>query len=61
MPAPALFGQALSGRFEEMSYRETAGTLAISPKTVENQLGKALRILRERLGTVLRNRAAWLL
>ncbi len=42
-------------RFEELSYRDIAETLAISPKTVENQMGKALRILRQQLGGVLRN------
>ncbi|QHL89333.1 RNA polymerase sigma-70 factor [Nibribacter ruber] len=36
-------------RFEELTYKEIAETLEISPKTVENQMGKALRILRERL------------
>jgi len=36
-------------REEEMSYKEIAAALEISVKTVENQLGKALRILREEL------------
>ena len=36
-------------RFEEMSYQEIARQLGISPKTVENQIGKALKILRENL------------
>lgn len=36
-------------RFEELSYREIAEHLDLSPKTVENQIGKALRILREEL------------
>ncbi|MFC6999474.1 RNA polymerase sigma-70 factor [Rufibacter roseus] len=36
-------------RFEELTYKEIAETLNLSPKTVENQMGKALRILRERL------------
>ncbi|RMF32135.1 MAG: RNA polymerase sigma-70 factor [Bacteroidetes bacterium] len=36
-------------RFEELSYREIAERLDISVKTVENQMGKALKILRERL------------
>ena len=42
-------------RFEEMSYREIAEALTISPKTVENQMGKALRILRQQLSGVLKN------
>ncbi len=36
-------------RFEELTYKEIAETLDLSPKTVENQMGKALRILREHL------------
>lgn len=36
-------------RFEELRYREIADTLGISVKTVENQMGKALRILRTKL------------
>jgi RNA polymerase sigma-70 factor (ECF subfamily) len=36
-------------RFEEMKYREIANRLDISVKTVENQMGKALRILRTKL------------
>jgi len=33
-------------RFEQLSYAEIAGKLEISTKTVENQVSKALRILR---------------
>ena len=36
-------------RFEELRYREIADQLNISVKTVENQMGKALRILRTKL------------
>jgi RNA polymerase sigma-70 factor (ECF subfamily) len=36
-------------RFEEMSYAEIADAMDISVKTVEHQLGKALRLLREAL------------
>lgn len=36
-------------RFGDMKYREIADTLGISVKTVENQMGKALRIMREQL------------
>lgn len=40
-------------RYEQLTYKEIAETLDISPKTVENQMGKALRVLREKLGTFL--------
>ncbi len=36
-------------RFEELKYVEIANQLDISVKTVENQMGKALRIMREQL------------
>ena len=36
-------------RFEELSYKEIAAKLEISLKTVENQMSKALRILREEM------------
>lgn len=36
-------------RFEEMSYQDIADSLNISVKTVENQISKALRILREKI------------
>src|SRR5690606_27926411 len=36
-------------RFEELKYAEIADQLGISVKTVENQIGKALRILRVEL------------
>ena len=40
-------------RFEEMSYQEIANTLQISTKTVENQISKALKILRQAIGPYL--------
>jgi RNA polymerase sigma-70 factor (ECF subfamily) len=36
-------------RFEELKYLEIAGKLGVSVKTVENHMGKALRLLREQL------------
>lgn len=36
-------------RFEELKYAEIATQLGISVKTVENQMGKALKIMREKL------------
>ena len=48
-------------RFEDMSYGEVADTLNISVKTVENQMGKALKILRVALKDYLPLLAAWLL
>ncbi len=40
-------------RFEEMSYREIAEQLDISAKTVENQVSKALKLLRQALSPYL--------
>lgn len=36
-------------RFDEMKYREVAEKLGISVKTVENQMGKALKFMRAKL------------
>jgi RNA polymerase sigma-70 factor, ECF subfamily len=36
-------------RFEELKYAEIAEHMNLSIKTVENQMGKALRIMREKL------------
>lgn len=40
-------------RFEELRYREIAEQLGLSIKTVENQMGKALKILRGKLADLL--------
>ncbi len=36
-------------RFEELKYQEIADQMNLSVKTVENQMGKALKIMREQL------------
>lgn len=41
-------------RFEEMSNKEVAAKLGISEKTVENQMTKALRMLKEALAPYLK-------
>ena len=40
-------------RFEELKYNEIAEQLELSPKTVENQIGKALKFLRVELAEYL--------
>ena len=40
-------------RYDGMKYKEIATELNLSQKTVENQMGKALKILREELGDYL--------
>ncbi len=40
-------------RFEELKYQEIADRLGLSVKTIENQMGKALRILRVKLADYL--------
>ncbi len=40
-------------RFEELKYQEIANRLGISLKTVENQMGKALKVLRIKLADYL--------
>ena len=48
-------------RFDELKYQEIADQLGISIKTVENQIGKALRILRAELSDYLPILVMWLL
>ncbi len=40
-------------RFEELRYQEIADHLKLSVKTVENQMGKALKLLRQKLSPFL--------
>ena len=40
-------------RFESMKYQEIAGQLGLSVKTVENQMGKALKRMRIKLAEYL--------
>ena len=40
-------------RFQDLKYREIADVLNISIKTVENQMGKALRLMRQNLADFL--------
>lgn len=40
-------------RFEQLKYKEIADTLGLSVKTVENQMGKALKLMRESLADYL--------
>ena len=42
-------------KYESLSYKETAEVLGISPKTVENQMGIALKKLREELIPKIKN------
>jgi RNA polymerase sigma-70 factor (ECF subfamily) len=42
-------------RYKELSYREIATELGIAEKTVENQVSKALKYLRQRLQPLLKN------
>jgi RNA polymerase sigma-70 factor, ECF subfamily len=42
-------------RYENMSYQEIANTLNLSIKTVENQMGKALKTMREYLKVYIRH------
>ncbi|WP_316810228.1 RNA polymerase sigma-70 factor [Pedobacter heparinus] len=40
-------------RFEELKYREIAAQLGLSVKTIENQMGKALKLMRLKLADFL--------
>ena len=48
-------------RFEELKYKEIADQLGLSIKTVENQMGKALKIMRTKLADFLPLILLWLI
>ncbi|WP_028663731.1 RNA polymerase sigma-70 factor [Runella zeae] len=48
-------------RFNELRYQEIADQLGLSVKTVENQIGKALKILRTELADYLPILVGWIL
>lgn len=48
-------------RYEEMTYAEIADSLNLSLKTVENQMGKSLKLLREYLKVYIRHLFSMLL
>jgi len=48
-------------RFEELKYKEIAEQLGLSIKTVENQMGKALKLMRARLADFLPILFLWLI
>lgn len=48
-------------RFENMSYKEIAETMGVSVKTVENQMGKALSVLRTSLAPYMKDMVMGLL
>ena len=49
----------LLSRQEGMSYQQIAEALEVAPKTVENQMGKALRLLRKGLQGLLHSFLCW--
>jgi RNA polymerase sigma-70 factor (ECF subfamily) len=49
----------LLSRQEGMSYQQIADALEVAPKTVENQMGKALRLLRKGLQGLLHSFFCW--
>lgn len=51
----------LLSRQEGLSYQQIAEALDVAPKTVENQMGKALRILRDKLSGFFAGLHSWLL
>lgn len=51
----------MQSRYEKKSYKEIASHLNISEKTVENQISKALKVLREKLKNYIIMKAIWTL
>lgn len=52
---PACKAIFVLSRYEDMSYREIAESMQLSPKTVENQMGKALKLMRDYLSVYVRS------
>ena len=48
-------------RYEELKYREIATRLSISEKTVENHMGKALKLLRLKLADYIVTVVVWII
>ncbi|GAA4377948.1 RNA polymerase sigma-70 factor [Hymenobacter koreensis] len=51
----------LMSRQEGLSYQQIAEALDVAPKTVENQMGKALRLLRQQLSGFFSGLTMWVL
>ncbi|KAA9331586.1 RNA polymerase sigma-70 factor [Hymenobacter busanensis] len=51
----------LMSRQEGLSYQQIAEALDVAPKTVENQMGKALRLMRQQLSGFFSGLSSWLL
>jgi len=52
---PACKAIFVLSRYEDMSYRQIAESLQLSPKTIENQMGKALKLMRDYLSVYVRS------
>jgi len=48
-------------RFEHLKYQEIADVMGLSVKTIENQMGKALRVLRGKLAEYITLLLAWII
>ena len=57
---PACRSMFVMSRYEEMSYKEIAEATNTSIKTVENQIGKALKVLRHALSSYMTVMLCWI-